>query len=143
MGRFVFQKKKKSNNVAVVTVATDECRPKNNEKLYNYSFDCDGKRWTAYNAVVTYSDSKANVERTGLSGSTRQKVNLTANEMYNIEVNVLATSSSTFVSVTNPSGDTSYPLDYLDVGIHKKRITATESGSHIFGVGNNNPVGST
>jgi hypothetical protein len=119
------------------------CKPRHDELVSNWTFDCDGMDWETFNATVSYSNGEATVIRTGLSGSIRQPIQLEAGISYTLETNVISTESSTFVSITDPGGSTTYPLNYLDVGIHTIEYIPTVTGEYLIGIGNNDPDGSS
>ena len=122
---------------------TDYCRPQGDELVSNWTFYCNGMDWITFNADANFDNNQVTVIRTGLSGSVRQSIRLIAGKSYRLETNVLSTSSSTFISVTDPAGATTYPVDYLDVGVHSVEYTPTQTGDYIVGVGSNTPNGSS
>ena len=119
------------------------CKPRGDELVSNWTFYCDGMDWERFNANVTYGNSQVTIVRTGLSASVRQRVWLEAGKTYRMETKILSTDSSTFISVTDPNGATSYPADYLDAGVHGTDFTPTKTGEHMVGIGNNSPNGSS
>ena len=119
------------------------CKARNGELVNNYTFYCDGTDWRDYNSSSTFSNGEATVTRHGPDAKLFQLVYLEAGVDYDVELSVINTTESAYVSWIQPNSVSGFPIDYVTAGVHTATITPEVTGNHIIGLGVNSPNDST